>query len=283
MTSSDRFMRRAGEEVRAHLVAVVGGGDHVVGRACRTRSKISDRDRDRDRSPGSARRRAARSCGGRFIASLPSGGGVSNSGSCMKMRAWVDSLSLALASLLVTVIFTRLGRRPFWPSGLVVSQCPALEVLPVPELELDLSMSRSSTSYSATARLPVGWFEVGAARGGSRSACARLLAIRPRHVRDHGLLRLVRVGPQHAVVERREPDLGTLDPPCATNIVRGCLALRLRSSTGRPLEVGDDPPSAIRSSWLRSSELLVRACALARVRDRAPRERHHDPGSRSRS
>ena len=151
---------------------------------------------------------------------------------------------------------------PFWPSDCVVSHVSChSRFFQFQNSNFDLSMSRTSTSYSAGSSSG-GSFDGRRCSRADPVGLARVSRGLVREVRDHGLLGLVGVGPQHAVAERREPDLG--EPrcrTCATNIVRGCVAfvvlVRDRYAASKSATMR---PSAIRSSWLRSS-ILARTCA----------------------
>ena len=97
--------RRAREEVRAHLVAIVRGGDHVdVGRRAEL---VRDHERDRDRDQHRHQRDAALThlTLARCMRGIPAerrlreegpmdegGHGTKLSGSCIRMRASVVSL-----------------------------------------------------------------------------------------------------------------------------------------------------------------------------------------------
>src|SRR6185503_12700489 len=104
-----------------------------------------------------------------------------------------------------------------------------------------------------------------------------------RQVLDHRLLGLVGVGPQHAVTERREPDVGQLEARLGDE--HGAPVHRvgvLVERQVRGLEVAHDPAERHAQLVVALLVALEQLLALAGVGDRLPRQGHHDDEDRDR-
>ena len=125
--------RRAREEVRDDLIAIIGGGDQIGRR--RRAELVRDHERDRDGDQHGDQRDAT------LLISLSQlHVGEKFSASCMRMRASVDSLTfLSSGPLTVTVIAHAIRQHPALAVRLRgVPVVDPLEGLPVEELDLDL-------------------------------------------------------------------------------------------------------------------------------------------------